>query len=57
MFIDFLLSEEVQNIFGSELTNRPVRKGAKTGDHLKDYSTLPLIYEDMEYVYRIRHNL
>ncbi len=57
LFIDFLLSEEVQNIFGSELTNRPVRKGAKTGDHLKDYSTLPLIYEDMEYVYQNKTQL
>ena len=50
MFIDFLLSEEVQNIFGQELTNRPVRTGAKTGDHLKDYTTLPLIFEDTDFV-------
>lgn len=49
-FMDFILSEEVQTIFGSDLTNRPVRKDVKTGDHLKDYSTLPLIFEDMEYV-------
>ena len=52
LFVDFLLSEEVQNIFGTELTNRPVRIGAKTGDHMKAYDTLPLIYEDMEYVYK-----
>lgn len=51
LFIDFLLSEEVQNIFGETLTNRPVRIGAKTGSHMKDYSTLPLIFEDMEYVF------
>lgn len=50
-FVDFLLSEEVQNIFGQSLTNRPVRSGAKTGSYLKDYTTLPLIYEDMEYVF------
>ncbi len=50
LFIDFLLSEEVQNIFGQELTNRPVRTGAKTGDHLKDYTTLPLIFEDTDFV-------
>lgn len=50
LFIDFLLSEEVQNIFGQELTNRPVRIGAKTGDHLKDYNTLPLIFEDTDFV-------
>lgn len=51
LFIDFLLSEEVQNIFGQDLTNRPVRIGAQTGSHMQDYSTLPLIYEDMEYVF------
>ncbi len=49
-FIDFILSEEVQTIFGTDLTNRPVRKGVTTGDHLKAYDTLPLIYEDMDYV-------
>lgn len=49
-FIDFILSEEVQTIFGSNLTNRPVRKGVETGDHLKAYDTLPLIFEDMDFV-------
>lgn len=49
-FIDFLVSEEVQNIFGTKLTNRPVRKGAKEGDHLKPFSEIELIFEDMEYI-------
>ncbi|QIK56922.1 extracellular solute-binding protein [Erysipelothrix sp. HDW6A] len=52
LFVDFLLSEEVQNIFGTQLTNRPVRIGAQTGDHMQKYDTLPLIFEDMEYVYK-----
>lgn len=50
LFVDFLLGEEIQNIFGSELTNRPVRKGAIVGDHLKPYEDINLIFEDMEYV-------
>ena len=50
LFVDFLLSEEVQNIFGLDLTNRPVRKGAVVGDHLKSFDDIPLIFEDMEYV-------
>lgn len=50
-FVDFLLTEEVQNIFGTELTNRPVRKGAKVGDHMKPFDEINLIYEDMEYVH------
>lgn len=50
LFIDFLLSEEVQNIFGQDLTNRPVRIGAVTGDHLKAYDTLPLIFENTDFV-------
>ncbi len=32
LFIDFILSEEVQNIWGSTLTNRPVMKDAATND-------------------------
>lgn len=50
LFIDFLLSEEVQDIFGTELTNRPVRKNAKVGSHLTEYESIPVIYEDMDYV-------
>ncbi len=50
LFVDFLLSEEVQDIFGTTLTNRPVRIDAKVGDYLKPFNELPLIFEDMEYV-------
>lgn len=53
-FVDFLLSEEVQNIFGTELTNRPVRKGATVGEHLKPLDEINLIFEDMEYVHTNR---
>lgn len=49
-FVDFLLTEDVQKIFGTELTNRPVRKGAQVGDHMTAFDDIPLIFEDMEYV-------
>ncbi len=56
-FVDFLLSEEVQNIFGTELTNRPVRIGAEVGSHLKPFEQIKLIYEDMDYVHNNRDTI
>lgn len=50
LFVDFLLSEQVQDIFGTELTNRAVRKGVKEGTHMKPFSEINLIFEDMEYI-------
>ncbi len=49
-FVDFLLTEDVQKIFGTELTNRPVRVGAEVGAHMLPFDKIPLIFEDMEYV-------
>ena len=49
-FVDFLLSEEVQEIFGTELTNRAVRKDVQSGAHMKPFKDIKLIFEDMEYV-------
>lgn len=49
-FLDFIISEEVQNIFGTELTNRPVRKGAKVADYMMDLSKATIKYEDMNYI-------
>lgn len=49
-FIDFLISPEVQDIFGTTLTNRPVLENAKTGDYMTPISDINLIDEDREYV-------
>lgn len=49
-FIDFVLSEDVQNVFGADLTNRPIREGIKVGDHMKQIDEIDLAFEDMEYV-------
>ncbi len=50
LFIDFIISEEVQNIWGSTLTNRPVLKDAKTSDFMTPMSEIHVIEEDIPYV-------
>ena len=50
LFIDFILSEEVQNIWGSTLTNRPVMKDAATSDFMTQMSEITVIEEDIPYV-------
>ncbi len=50
LFIDFIISEEVQNIWGTTLTNRPVLKNAKTSDFMIPMSDIYVIEEDIPYV-------
>lgn len=50
LFMDFILSEEVQNIWGSTLTNRPVMKDAATSDFMTPMSEIYVIEEDIPYV-------
>lgn len=50
LFMDFILSEEVQNIWGSTLTNRPVMKDAQTNDAMAPMSEIYAIKEDIPYV-------
>lgn len=50
LFIDFILSEEVQNIWGSTLTNRPVMKDAETSEFMTPMSEIKIIEEDIPYV-------
>ena len=40
----------MQNIYGTTLTNRPVRKDAKTSETMKPFSEIKVIEEDMGYV-------
>ncbi|QTH43302.1 extracellular solute-binding protein [Cohnella sp. LGH] len=49
-FIDFILSKEAQDAFGSQLTNRPLRKDAQLGDYMTPYSDINMIDEDTKYV-------
>jgi len=49
-FIDFILTKEAQDAFGSQLTNRPLRKDAQLGDYMTPYSEINMIDEDTQYV-------
>lgn len=49
-FIDFILSQEAQDAFGTQLTNRPLRQDTKLGDHMKPYEEIHMIDEDTDYV-------
>ena len=50
LFMDFILSEEVQNIWGTTLTNRPVMKNAQTSDFMTPMADIKTIEEDIPYV-------
>lgn len=49
-FIDFILSKEAQDAFGTQLTNRPLRIDAQLGDHMTPYADIHMIEEDTDYV-------
>jgi iron(III) transport system substrate-binding protein len=57
LFIDFIISEEVQNIYGSTLTNRPVIKNAKVGDYMTPMDKIKTINEDIEYVNKNKNTI
>ncbi|MEG1942268.1 MAG: ABC transporter substrate-binding protein [Angelakisella sp.] len=50
LFMDFIISTEVQDIWGTTLTNRPVIKGAKTSDFMTPISSFKVLEEDIPYV-------
>ena len=50
LFIDFIISKEVQDIFGMELTNRPVLADATTADYMTPISDIKTIDEDRDFV-------
>ena len=50
LFIDFIISEEVQNIYGTTLTNRPVVTNAKVGTYMTPLKDIKTIVEDGNYV-------
>jgi len=49
-FVDFCISQEAQDAFGSQLTNRPLRDGAKVGDYMTPFEDINVIKEDEEYI-------
>jgi len=49
-FIDFILSKEAQDAFGTQLTNRPLRKDTQLGDYMTPLDKINMIDEDTDYV-------
>ena len=49
-FIDFLLSQDIQDKLGTETTIRPIRKNAKTNKNMKSMTEINIATEDSEYV-------
>lgn len=50
LFIDFILSQEMQDIIGGTLGNRPVRTDAKLSDALVPLSSLKTVILDQTYI-------
>lgn len=50
LFIDFIISKEIQDILGTTTTNRPVRKDAETSENMKALDEIETLEEDMDYV-------
>ena len=49
-FIDFLLSQEIQDKLGTETTIRPIRKNAKTNKNMKAMTEIKIATEDSDYI-------
>ena len=56
-FIDFITSAEIQNAYGTTVTNRPVMANVATPDYMTNISEINIIAEDMEYVYQNKQAL
>lgn len=50
LFMDFILSQEIQSVFGSELGNRPVNKDAKLADSLTPTASIKTVILDQGYI-------
>lgn len=50
-FIDLIISKEVQNAFGTQLTNRPVMADVATPAYMTPISKINVIKEDQVYTY------
>lgn len=50
LFIDFITSKEVQDVYGMTLTNRPVYQDVQTADYMKPLDEINVKNEDTAYV-------
>jgi len=51
-FIDMITSKEIQNVFSTTMTNRPVIAGVETPDYMTPFGDIKVIQEDMDYCYK-----
>jgi iron(III) transport system substrate-binding protein len=51
-FIDFITSPEIQNAYGTSVTNRPVISDVATPPYMTKMKDIKLLEEDMDYVYK-----
>ena len=56
-FIDFIISQDVQDTLGTTTTNRPVRKNAKTSENMKPIEQIKVLTEDYDYVIKNKSNI
>ena len=56
-FIDFIISQEVQDTLGTTTTNRPVRKNAKTSENMKPIEQIKTLTEDYDYVIKNKSDI
>ncbi|MDC7236073.1 MAG: extracellular solute-binding protein [Spirochaetales bacterium] len=57
LFMDFITSKEVQEVYGMTLTNRPVYEGVKTADYMKPLDQINVKVEDTAYVSANKQNI
>lgn len=50
LFIDFIISKEIQDVYGTQTTNRPVLQDVETGDAMTSLDDINTIVEDIPYV-------
>ena len=50
LFMDFITSKEIQEVYGMTLTNRPVYKGVQTADYMKPFNQIVVNVEDTAYI-------
>ncbi|TFH05315.1 MAG: extracellular solute-binding protein, partial [Spirochaetales bacterium] len=56
-FIDFATSTDIQNAYGTTITNRPVMANVSTPSYMTNISEINIVAEDMEYVYQNKQAL
>ncbi|HGR2518307.1 TPA: iron ABC transporter substrate-binding protein, partial [Streptococcus pneumoniae] len=56
-FIDFIISQEVQDTLGTTTTNRPVLKNAKTSENMKPIDKIKTLTEDYDYVIKNKSDI